>query len=167
MRGLACWAILAGLGLTAGCSQEPRNLATFGGPVQTAKAVRLSKAVAQADKAPETALCTKAEIHEVCAKRGCWMVLEDGDEQVRVRFTASADCSQGFFVPRNAAGHTAYVQGRIVKREMPQEEARHYAHDAGKSDDEIAKIVGPQPTYEIVATGVAIAGADTLDAPVQ
>ncbi|MCB9866463.1 MAG: DUF4920 domain-containing protein [Phycisphaerales bacterium] len=70
-------------------------------------------------------------------------------------------------MPRNAAGHEAYVQGKIVKREMPQEEARHYAHDAGQSEEQIAKIVGPQPTYEIVATGVAIAGADTLDPPVQ
>ena len=39
-------------------------------------------------------------ITDVCAKKGCWMKVVDGDDEIFVKFR-----DYGFFVPRNAADH--------------------------------------------------------------
>lgn len=47
-----------------------------------------------------------ATITEVCAKKGCWMTLDLGnDMEMRVTFK-----DYGFFMPKDAAGRLAYIQ---------------------------------------------------------
>jgi hypothetical protein len=71
----------------------------------------------------------------------------------------------GFFVPRNAQDRAVTLVGRLARVEVPEDVARHFAEDGGASPEEIAKIVGPQAGIEILATSVAIASPETLDAP--
>ncbi len=161
---------LAALALTVvGCQQGQKlpGYASFGAPISTAKAVSLADAVAVVDADGEATVCVKAQIETVCKKRGCWMMLADGTNHVRVRFTASEKCTDGFLMPRNADGHTAYVEGTVERTSMPEELARHYAEDQGKPKAEIEKIVGPQPAVVMIATGVMISDGDKLDPPVQ
>jgi hypothetical protein len=109
----------------------------------------------------ESNVIVSGTITEVCEKKGCWMRVKDGQDELFVRFQ-----DYGFFVPRNAAGHEVVMHGTSVEQVMSVEELRHYAEDAGKSAEEIAAITEPTPTVTFFADAVYIAG-DGLDAPYE
>lgn len=94
-----------------------------------------------------------AKVEEVCQSKGCWMRLNlDNDKEIMVKFK-----DYGFFVPKNIAGMDVIVNGKAFVNEMPVDELRHYAEDAGKSAEEIAAITEPKRTYSFEADGVLIA----------
>lgn len=89
-------------------------------------------------------------INEVCKKKGCWMKLDLGEEQESmVRFK-----EYGFFMPLNADNKEVVVNGKAFVTEISVDELQHYAKDAGKSEEEIAKITEPKYTYAFEADGV-------------
>ncbi|GGG56967.1 DUF4920 domain-containing protein [Bizionia arctica] len=93
-----------------------------------------------------------AKVDEVCQAKGCWMKLDLGnDEQVMVKFK-----DYGFFMPKNIAGKDVILDGKAFVSEMTVEEQRHYAEDAGKSENEIAAITEPKRTYTFEANGVLL-----------
>lgn len=94
----------------------------------------------------------KANVKEVCQSKGCWMILnlEDGNE-VMVKFN-----DYGFFMPKDIAGKDVIINGKAYVTEMPVDEQQHYAEDAGKSADEIAKITEPKRMYSFEADGVLL-----------
>jgi hypothetical protein len=92
------------------------------------------------------------KIESVCQKKGCWMQLDLGNGQkMRVKFKDYA-----FFVPKNAAGKTAIIEGVAFKETIDVATLRHYAEDAGKSKEEIAKITQPREEINFEAKGVII-----------
>jgi hypothetical protein len=92
------------------------------------------------------------KIKEVCQAKGCWMnvALDSGDE-VFVRFK-----DYGFFVPKDAADKTVYMNGLAFLEEMSVEDQKHYAKDSGASEVEIAKITEPSHILRFQADGVLI-----------
>lgn len=93
-----------------------------------------------------------AKVEEVCQTKGCWMRLNlDDDKEIMVKFK-----DYGFFMPKNIAGMDVIVNGKAFVNEMPVDELRHYAEDAGKSTEEIAAITEPKRTYSFEADGVLI-----------
>ena len=92
------------------------------------------------------------KIKEVCQAKGCWMnvALDSGDE-VFVRFK-----DYGFFVPKDAADKTVYMNGLAFLEEMSVEDQKHYAKDSGASEVEIAKITEPAHILRFQADGVLI-----------
>ncbi|GAA4769035.1 MULTISPECIES: DUF4920 domain-containing protein [Flavobacterium] len=94
----------------------------------------------------------KSKIKEVCKKKGCWMNMDlSGNNNSFVRFK-----DYGFFVPLNADGSEAIVNGKAYIDVVSVDELRHYAKDAKKSQEEINKITKPKVTYAFQATGVLI-----------
>ena len=93
----------------------------------------------------------KAKIVDVCSKKGCWMTLDmDGENEVMVKFK-----DYGFFKPLNAEGNVV-VNGKAFVTETSVDELRHYAEDAGKSEEEIAAITEPKFEYRFEADGVLL-----------
>ncbi|WP_179345639.1 DUF4920 domain-containing protein [Winogradskyella ursingii] len=93
----------------------------------------------------------KGKIMEVCSKKGCWMKLDMGtDETVRVTFK-----DYGFFMPLDSDGEVV-INGKAFVSETSVEDLKHYAEDAGKSEEEIAAINTPEKTYGFVADGVLL-----------
>ena len=92
------------------------------------------------------------KIDEVCQKKGCWIKvpLNDG-KQSFVKFKDYA-----FFMPFNSAGSEVILNGKAFKNETSVKELQHYAKDAGKSEEEIAKITEPKVTYSFLADGVLL-----------
>ena len=96
------------------------------------------------------ALKFSSEIAEVCSKKGCWMKLPLNDSiQTMVRFK-----DYGFFMPLDSKGKEVIVEGKAFVKMTPVSELRHYAEDAGKSKEEIAKITEPKVEYAFEAHGV-------------
>ena len=93
-----------------------------------------------------------AKVKDVCQAKGCWMTLnlEDGSE-VMVKFK-----DYGFFMPKDIAGKEVIINGKAYVEEVSVDEQRHYAEDAGKTKEEIAKITEPKRTFSFEADGVLI-----------
>ena len=93
-----------------------------------------------------------AKVTSVCQAKGCWMTLNlEDNEEVMVKFK-----DYGFFVPKDIAGKEVIINGKAYVTEVPVEELRHYAKDAGKSEQEIALITEPKRTYSFLADGVLL-----------
>lgn len=93
-----------------------------------------------------------SNIAEVCQKKGCWIKVPlDNEKTSFVKFKDYA-----FFMPFNSAESKVILNGKAFKSEVSVEELQHYAKDAGKSEEEIAKIVEPKVTYSFLADGVLL-----------
>ena len=90
-----------------------------------------------------------SKINEVCSKKGCWMKLPVGEQETMVRFK-----DYGFFMPLDAKDKEVIVEGKAFVKVTPVEELQHYAEDAGKSAEEIAKITEPKTEFAFEANGV-------------
>jgi hypothetical protein len=90
-------------------------------------------------------------VAEVCKMKGCWMVLTEGGLAVRTTFK-----DYGFFVPRDLPGRVVVAEGVLSQTVTPEAEARHYAEDAGATPEEIARIVGDQKGWSLVAESVTV-----------
>lgn len=104
------------------------------------------------DKTEVKDVVLSGEITEVCQIAGCWVKLKGSDgEDVFVKFKDGK-----VVVPKDMAGHHAYVYGKAVRKTISVEDQRHYAEDGGKSEAEIAKITEPKTQLRIEATGAVI-----------
>jgi hypothetical protein len=93
----------------------------------------------------------RGQIKEVCSVKGCWMTLDlNGEDQVMVKFK-----DYGFFMPLNADGEVV-INGKAFVSETSVDELRHYAEDAGKSEEEITAITEPKLEYRFEADGVLL-----------
>ena len=107
----------------------------------------------------ESNVIVEGTIVDVCQKKGCWMRVQDGEDELFVRFQ-----DYSFFVPMNSAGHRVVMHGTSVAQVVEVDELRHYAEDAGKSADEIALIIEPETRVTFYADSVFVEGTG-LDAP--
>ena len=93
-----------------------------------------------------------ANVVDVCQKKGCWMNIDLGDDQsMRVTFK-----DYEFFVPKDAAGKLATIQGVATIDTTDVATLKHYASDANATQEEIDAITEPEYNYAFEATGVII-----------
>lgn len=112
--------------------------------------------VARPDAYADRAVLLEGEVRDVCQRKGCWMVVTDGASQIRVRFRDYA-----FFVPTDAAGKHAYVEGRVQSETLSEETLRHYAEESGRGAEasEGHANHGPQTGVSLIASGVRLIAA--------
>ena len=130
------------------------KIAYFGGNVNTDEALSTQQLIDQLKTmrvGDTVALKIQGSINSVCQKKGCWMRVAAGEEELMVRFK-----DYGFFVPKDASGKETTVQGVAFVEETSVEDLKHYAMDAGSSEEEIAAITTPKRTYSFTADAVAI-----------
>lgn len=124
----------------------------YGNAFETDSILSLNELSQKIEKIGDTLQLTlKGTIKEVCTKKGCWMTLSmENDSEMMVRFK-----DYGFFVPLDASGEVL-IHGKAFISETSVDDLRHYAEDAGASDDEIAAITTPKTSYNFEADGVLI-----------
>lgn len=94
----------------------------------------------------------KAKVVDVCKAEGCWLKVQRKDGtamMVRAR-------DHAFLLPENIVGKTVLIEGSATVKETSEAMRRHYAEDAGKSKEEIAKIKGPERDIQFSAKGVKV-----------
>ena len=92
-------------------------------------------------------------ITQTCAKKGCWMNVKmaEGDT-IMVRFK-----DYGFFVPKEGAVDLrTVIHGTAKMDTISVDLLRHYAEDAGKTEDKIMQITESRYLLEFIADGVLI-----------
>jgi len=150
---LLCWgaaAVLALLAVPVSSTEEPLPKGRdFGAGVTLARTTSLTAIVAAPERYADAPVLLQGRLTDLCMKKGCWTVLTDGDAFVRVRFQ-----DYGFFLPPDALGAPALVQGVTELRTLSEREARHIAAEARDGDPDA--IEGPQRELGFVATGVRV-----------
>lgn len=82
---------------------------------------------------------TEGKVTAVCQAMGCWMEIGDDSGQAHIKMAGHA-----FFIPKDASGRHAIVQGKILKGDKD-----HCAEEAEQATGHVAKI-------EMEATGVEL-----------
>ncbi len=84
----------------------------------------------------------------VCQKAGCWVRMGDEDNDLFVKFG-----DHDFTIPMDTKGDVI-VHGTLIEKETSVDELKHFAEDAGKSQEEIDQITEPEVEYWFVADGL-------------
>ncbi|NND63225.1 MAG: DUF4920 domain-containing protein [Flavobacteriaceae bacterium] len=92
-----------------------------------------------------------SEVNSVCQSKGCWMRLNLGDNESFVKFK-----DYGFFMPKDIAGQEVIVAGKAFVEETSVDDLKHFAEDAGKTQEEIDAITEPELSYSFLSHGVLI-----------
>ncbi|WP_257668863.1 DUF4920 domain-containing protein [Parapedobacter tibetensis] len=95
----------------------------------------------------------EGEVVEVCKKKGCFIrVKREGEgSPILVRFK-----DYGFFMPQDIVGKIVVLEGQAKVKEVSVAQQQHFAEDAGKNAEEIAKITEPKMDINIIADGVVV-----------
>jgi len=159
----ACSALLLSLTLTAPAGvhaaegvirlSEPvettEHYEVFGSRVaQVGDPRGLAEVVADGEAYAGKEVFVTAEVAQVCQRKGCFLIAQDGDAVARVTFK-----DYGFFVPTDSGGKRVTIVGTFDRKVISEKQARHYAEDAGQDP---SQIVGERTEYSIVATSVVV-----------
>lgn len=132
------------------------NYAIFGDSITSEGAISNAEMLQKFDNLNEgdtAEVKFKSTINDVCQKKGCWMnVALNEDNSTFIKFKDYA-----FFVPMNADKKEVIVNGKAFVSVESIADLKHYAKDAGKSQEAIDSIVAPLKTYSFMADGVLIA----------
>ncbi len=94
----------------------------------------------------------KGKVVEVCKAMGCWAKLERADgSTVMIKVK-----DHEFAMPLDIVGKTVVAEGVAEIKETSVSMLKHYAEDAGKSKEEIAKIKEPKKEVLINVKGVKV-----------
>jgi hypothetical protein len=125
---------------------------TYGAKTTKKGAVAVAALKQQLDEAQSFTGKVKGKITSVCTAKGCWMKLKQEDgEDIRITFK-----DYGFFMPQNIVGREVVLDGVAKMTVTSVADLQHYAEDAGKSKEEIAKIKEPKKEIEFTAKGVLV-----------
>lgn len=116
----------------------------YGGEMPGGEAVPVAQAIANVEQHVDQPGKFAGRITQVCQKMGCWLILEDDGRHARVM---ARDHAYG--VPTDSSGR-AEVHGVLEVRELSQEQADHFAEDAGQQGDVDLR------EYRIVADSIAL-----------
>lgn len=119
----------------------------FGAAFAIADAQPLSTVLASGT-VPSDAVKVSGTVEAVCQKKGCWMVIKDGDVQARVLVKDHA-----FAIPMDGKGKSATVEGTLEAKELSEANVAHLKSDG---DDTIAGD-GARKEFFLHATAVELA----------
>ena len=135
------------------CTHNQKNTVKerpfYGAKIDSKKAIPVDQIIKEFDSYKDRVVTMEAKVEKVCAKKGCWMILQGTNETFRVKFE-----DYSFFVPLSLVGKTVWAQGKIMKKEISIADTKHYLEDAGASKEEVDAITKPSFEYRMMATGI-------------
>ncbi len=124
----------------------------FGQPITLTDAVSTGDLLAKPGDFEGKTILVKGSVVDVCQKMGCWMVITDGENSLRVTTKA-----HGFYVRKDGAGSSAMIQGTL-KHIAPNPERT--AHLEGESAKPEAMPEKAGVEYELDADGIVFSKAE-------
>ncbi|MCO5259664.1 MAG: DUF4920 domain-containing protein [Crocinitomicaceae bacterium] len=94
----------------------------------------------------------KGKIVETCKKSGCWVGIDDGNNDV-----LTVNFKDHFSIPLDTKlGTYAYMHGTATWDSIPVAQLKEEALDDGKSQEEIDQITSPRYIFNFVADGITL-----------
>lgn len=98
-------------------------------------------------------LTVSGTVASVCQMKGCWMTMKTAEgKEVRVTFKDY----DSVVMPMDAAGKDVVIHGIAKRKVVSVDTQKHFAKDAGESEEAIAAITEPKESVVFVADGVVI-----------
>ncbi len=120
---------------------------TYGAPfVDWPKSTTLSSMLDAPDSFLGKQLSVTAEVDQVCQKKGCFFIAQQGNRSIRVAFK-----DYGFFVPMDIGGRRVTLIGELEERNINKAQAEHLSKDLGERSS-----VKPGVQYQIIASSVRV-----------
>lgn len=139
---------------TATMTTEEESNETFGAAFEAAEVVGFDDLFSDVSDQDSLVVQVQGTVESVCQAKGCWMNIvstEKENAEMMVKFK-----DYGFFMPKDIAGREVIMNGVVFYETTPVDELRHYAEDAGKSEEEIAAITEPKLELKFLADGVIL-----------
>jgi hypothetical protein len=166
ISGVRVAALLAIAALAVACNSRSRQASPkpsvvampdgrklYGQALARAEPISVAALLARPDGHTRGTVTVEGSVRKACTRKGCWMELaqsqQEGTPGCRVTFK-----NYGFFVPTNAAGSRARVQGVVEIDTLPASSVRHYEEEGA-----VFAAKGPDGTAQevrLVATGVEL-----------
>lgn len=148
---------LASCGSEQAPQEEVSNEKYYGSVIETNNISSFNDVRAQLTETGEVETTIEGEVLGTCAKKGCWMEIATGDDTLFVKFK-----NYEFFVPTEGVeGYHTVLEGVAYYDTTTVAELKHYAEDAGLSQEEIDLITEPEYSINFTASGVMMEpGAD-------
>lgn len=125
---------------------------TYGAGAKATGAITIAKLESTLAEKGKYSGRVKGTVLNVCEKKGCWMKLQqENGEGVMIRFK-----DYKFFMPKDIVGKEVVIDGDAKITLTSVDDLQHYAEDAKKSKEEIAKITQPKKEVEFIAKGVRV-----------
>lgn len=143
--------------LSYAINAQPPNVpaekgATFGKEVEANNAITAGQLLKKVqEKDGPVAIKVRGKVSDVCKMEGCWLKLESPEGNIMVKMKDHA-----FLVPTAISGKLVVIEGTAEQKITSVEMLKHYAEDAGKTEEEIAKITEPKKEVIIDADGVLV-----------
>ena len=93
-------------------SPLPQN--KFGATITETNTTALSSLMSEPGRYSSKTVRTEGVVSAVCQSMGCWMEIADDSGQAHIKMAGHA-----FFIPKNASGHHAVVQGKLLNAAGP------------------------------------------------
>jgi len=133
---------------------KPKELADgtlYGADItKSQNVVHINDLISNLDIYKDKNVVVEGTVAEVCQEMGCWLVLSDGSNNIRVMTLHK------FFVPKDMGKVKAVAEGKFEVKEISEEQARHFNDESKDSKIKSSDIIGPQKTYRITTTGIKV-----------
>jgi hypothetical protein len=123
--------------VTAPVVLKPLAQKKFGGAITETSTTSLDALLHDPARFQTRTVCTEGVVSAVCKAMGCWMEIADPSGQAHIKMAGHS-----FFVPKDASGHRAVVQGTVHRPSSDE-----CSEEARQQTGAVAKI-------EIEATGI-------------
>ncbi|MFO0749565.1 MAG: DUF4920 domain-containing protein [Myxococcota bacterium] len=133
-----------------GALPAPGQAQLLGSPFTLTEAKPLGEVVKTASAEKDDVVRISGTVDQVCQKRGCWMVVRDGDVEARVIMKDHA-----FAIPFDSKGLKATVEGTLKVKVYTEAQAKHLAEDGAQDP---AKVSGEKKEFLVTATTVQLGG---------
>lgn len=124
----------------------PLQKKQFGAPITETATTALPALLQDPAKFGGKVVRTEGVVSAVCRSMGCWMEIADESGSAHIKMAGHS-----FFVPKDASGHRAIVQGKVVTE---QDEGGAMCGAKDNCRGEAEKQTGRIARVEIEATGV-------------
>ena len=121
----------------------------FGGEFTIAEAIPASDLFAAPDAFVGKTVHVEGQVSDVCQKMGCWMVISEGEEHMRVTTKG-----HNFFVAKDGSGSKCAIEGTVIKKEANPERTEHFKSESSAEAPIPKGELENKATYEIVASAI-------------
>ncbi|MFO0757326.1 MAG: DUF4920 domain-containing protein [Byssovorax sp.] len=131
----------SGVQQASATSLKPLATRKFGAEITEKSNTTLDSVIREPARFTAKTVRTEGVVTAVCQEMGCWMEITDEAGLAHIKMAGHA-----FFIPREASGHRAAIQGKILSA-GPAGSKDHCTEEAEAQTGQVAKV-------QIEATGV-------------
>ena len=107
----------------------------FGAAITEASTTTLASLVTDPARFSAKTVRTEGVVSAVCQSMGCWMEIADQSGKAHIKMAGHS-----FFIPKDASGHYAVVQGRLLSAAGPACGSNDCNSNAASGQGELAQI---------------------------